>query len=225
VPGGRDAALARFGARFFADLDAGRSADPVLKAVVDTVQLYGIDREAFSRFLRSMAMDLDRSTYATFDDLLDYMDGSAAVIGELMLPILGPSNVEVARGPARDLGVAFQLTNFWRDVVEDLDRGRVYLPQEDLERFDARAPLDERRVTPEWVELMRFEVDRTRALYRSADAGLGYLPPRSRRCVAAARQLYSEILDRIEGAGYDVFARRLRVPTWRKAAVAARHLR
>jgi 15-cis-phytoene synthase len=214
----RDKALADLGDRFFADLDAGRSDDEVLRAVVHTVRAFGIDPDCFRRFLRSMAMDLRVARYATWDDLLVYMDGSAAVIGEMLLPILEPLSPE-AVGPARDLGNAFQLTNFLRDVAEDLDRDRVYLPQEDLHRFGADPA--ERRVTPGWAELMRFEIDRCRRLYHSADAGLGLLPPASARCVGAARRLYARILDRIEAQGYDVFSARARVPTWQKAAVAA----
>ena len=133
----REQALAAYGDRFFADLAAGRSDDPVLRAVVHTARAYGHDPDVFRRFLASMAMDLSVDRYATWDDLLEYMDGSAAVIGEMMLPILEPDDLDAALGPARDLGLAFQLTNFLRDVAEDLDRGRVYLPQQDLARFDA----------------------------------------------------------------------------------------
>jgi len=217
----RERALDDFGRRFFADLEAGASDDPVLKAVVHTTVAFAIDPECFRRFLRSMAMDLTVESYETFDELLVYMDGSAAVIGEMMLPILEPRHPD-AMAPARDLGNAFQLTNFLRDVAEDLDRGRVYLPQEDVRRFGAEDALAERRVTPGWVQLMRFEIDRNRQLYASADLGLAMLPPLSARCIAGARVLYSGILEQIEAAGYDVFSARVAVPTWRKLAVAAR---
>ena len=119
----------------------------MLKAVVHTVRAFDIDPDCFRRFLRSMAMDLTISAYATWDDLLGYMDGSAAVIGEMMLPILEPLTPD-ALEPARDLGNAFQLTNFLRDVAEDLDRGRVYLPQEDLDRFGADPHSPHRRPRP-----------------------------------------------------------------------------
>lgn len=217
--GEREAALTGLGDRFFADLAAGRSDHPVLEAVVDTVLRFGHDPEVFRRFLRSMAMDLTIATYESYDDLLGYMDGSAAVIGEMVLPILEPTTPE-AVGPARDLGLAFQLTNFLRDVGEDLDRGRVYVPQEDLRRFGADPW--RRTVDQPWKDLLAFEIDRTRALYRSADEGLALLPPASARCVGAARQLYGGILDRIEAAGGDVFTQRASVPTWRKLAAAAR---
>jgi phytoene synthase len=215
-------ALDRFGQRFFTDLGAGHSEDPVLRAVVHTVNAFQIDTGCFRRFLRSMEMDLVIAGYETWDDLLVYMDGSAAVIGEMMLPILEPRS-EAARPRARKLGLAFQLTNFLRDVGEDLDRGRVYLPAEDLDRFgtDPR----QRVVDDGWRELMRFEIARCRDLYAAADLGIADLPPASARCVLAARVLYAGILDRIERAEYDVFSSRARVPAWRKAAVVARAAR
>jgi 15-cis-phytoene synthase len=215
----RAAALADFGDRFFADLDAGRSDDPVLKAVVHTVRAFDIDVDCFRRFLRSMTMDLTVTDYETWADLRRYMDGSAAVIGEMMLPILEPRQPE-AKQHARDLGDAFQLTNFLRDINEDLDRNRQYVPQEDLRRFGV--DLTQRRCTPEFVELMRFEIDRCRQLYVSADLGLGMLPPQSAKCIRAARVLYSRILDKIEQQGYDVFSKRARVSTAEKAAMVAK---
>jgi phytoene synthase len=171
-----------------------------------------------------MAMDLTVTTYDTWEDLLVYMDGSAAVIGEMMLPVLEPFDAAAALPRARDLGNAFQLTNFLRDIDEDLDLGRVYVPQEDIAKFDASSAFAERRVTPELVDLLQFEIGRARELYASADLGVSMLPPASARCIAGARELYSGILGRIEAAGYDVFTSRASVPTWRKVAVAARTL-
>jgi len=215
----RRAALADLGDRLFEALAAGRSDDPVLAAVVHTTGTFGIDPACFERFLGAMALDLSVSRYDTYDDLLGYMDGSAAVIGEMLLPILEPES-PAAFGHARDLGVAFQLTNFLRDVAEDLDRGRVYIPQEDLRRFGADP--ERRTVDEPWRALMRFEIDRCHRLYRSADLGIALLPPASARCIRAARVLYAGILDRIEAAEYDVFTSRARVPTWRKLATVAR---
>jgi phytoene synthase len=212
-------ALQAFGDRFFADLASGHSDDDVLKAVVHTVRAFGHDPEVFRRFLNSMAMDLTIATYETWDDLLGYMDGSAAVIGEMMMPILEPSSPD-ALPRARDLGLAFQLTNFLRDVGEDLERGRVYIPQEDLRRFGADP---HRRVADAaWADLMRFEIERCRALYRSADIGIALLPKASARCVTAARKLYSQILTRIEQADYDVFHHRATVSTASKMFGVAR---
>lgn len=192
--------------------------DPVMAAVANTVVTSAIDPECFDRFFAAMAMDLTTSSYQTWDDLCGYMEGSAAVIGEMMLPVLEPTS-PAAKEPARALGLAFQLTNFLRDVDEDLDRGRVYVPQEDLRRFGVN--LAERRLTPEWRACLAFEIARNRELYAVADTGIALLPGRSARCVGAARVLYAQILDRIEAADYDVFSTRARVPTWRKAATAA----
>ncbi|MGQ0743060.1 MAG: phytoene/squalene synthase family protein [Acidimicrobiales bacterium] len=222
TPAERQQALTQFGDRFMVDLARGASGDPVLKAVVHTVRSFDIGVGCFERFLRSMAMDFTHETYETFEDLLGYMDGSAAVIGEMMLPILEPTSAE-AFDRARDLGVAFQLSNFLRDVAEDLDRGRVYLPQEDLRRFGTDPWA--RQATPAWRRMMAFQVARTRRYYASADLGVAFLPPRSATCIRGARALYSGILDQIEEAGYDVFARRVRVPAWRKLAVAGRLVR
>jgi phytoene synthase len=99
----------------------------------------------------------------------------------------------------------------------------VYLPQEDLVRFGISP--GERRVSTSWRELMRYEIARTREYYASADLGIPYLPPASARCIRAARRLYSAILDRIEAADYDVFTRRARVPSWRKALVVSQSIR
>jgi len=224
-PAGDDSEVARrlraFGDQFRTALVDGGCDDPVLAAVATTARSCDIDPECFDRFFGAMAMDLTTSTYESWEDLCDYMEGSAAVIGEMMLPVLEPRTRE-AKAPARALGLAFQLTNFLRDVGEDLDRGRVYIPQNDLARFGADPWL--RRVTPEWEALMRFEIDRARALYAEADRGVAMLPDRSARCIAAARLLYSGILDRIEAAGFDVFATRARVPTTAKVRVAAQAL-
>ena len=222
-PVGDDSEVARrlrdFADRFRSALVDGVSDDPVLAAVATTARACDIDPECFDRFFGAMAMDLTTSTYESWEDLCGYMEGSAAVIGEMMLPVLEPRTRD-ATAPARALGLAFQLTNFLRDVDEDLDRGRVYLPQEDLRRFGV--DLRWRHSTPEWRALMAYEIERNRSLYTFADTGIAMLPPRSARCVGAARVLYAQILDRIERANYNVFNGRARVPTARKALTAGR---
>lgn len=220
-PDERERALVDYGDRFFEDLDRGDSDDPVLKAVVHTVAAFDLNPDCFRRYLRAMTTDLTVSEYDTFDDLLDYMDGSAAVIGEMMLPILEPTSGE-AIALARDLALAFQLTGFLRDVGSDLDRARVYLPQEDLRLFGADPWL--RRVTPEWRALMSFEITRTWEYYASADRGMSFLPSSSARCVRAARNLHAEILEAVERADGDVFSARARVPRSRQALIAGRSL-
>jgi len=208
-----------FAEDFRASLAAGGSTDPVMAAVVHTVITRRIDPECFDRFFDAMAMDLTTTTYQTWEDLRDYMEGSAAVIGEMMLPVLEPIS-EAAKSPARSLGLAFQLTNFLRDVNEDLDRGRIYMPQDDLRLFEV--DLESRQLSPQWRAFLGYEIQRNRALYSFADTGIAMLPPRSARCVGTARVLYAKILDEIERNDYDVFSQRARVPTARKAVTAAR---
>ena len=141
-----DAALGDFRDRFLdARRDGHAATTPSWPRWRDSVVETGIDPELLRPVLRRDGPGPRHHPYDTWDDLLGYMDGSAAVIGEMMLPVLRPTS-PAALEPARSLGLAFQLTNFLRDVDEDLDRGRVYVPQEDLERFGADPTA--RRVTP-----------------------------------------------------------------------------
>jgi len=145
-----------------------------------------------------------------------------------MLPILEPVAPEAA-ARARVLGEAFQMSNFLRDVGEDLQRGRIYMPQEDLDTFGVtREILGRGVVTPSVRELLRFEIERTRALYTFAEPGIDMLHPTSRDCVRTAFTLYRGILDAVEDAGYQVLTERVSVPLSRRLAVAlpaARHAR
>jgi phytoene/squalene synthetase len=137
-PARRAAALRAFGERFFAGLRGVPCDDPLLPAVLHTVRAFDLDPGDFERFLDAMAADLHTDGYRSYDDLCGYMEGSAAVIGTMMVPILEPTDPPAAREHARQLGLAFQLTNFIRDVAEDSERGRVYLPAADLQRFGVR---------------------------------------------------------------------------------------
>jgi 15-cis-phytoene synthase len=221
---GRAAALRAWGERFLAGLGGAPVDDPVLPAVLHTVRAFGLEVADVAKFLASMAMDLHRTGYRTWPELCGYMDGSAAVIGTMMTPILEAADLPAAREHARQLGLAFQLTNFLRDIGEDLERGRVYLPQEDLERFGvARADLAAPQASPAVQALLAFEVGRARALYAAAEPGIGLLAPSSQPCIRVAFTLYGGILDEIERAGYQVLDRRVRVPRRRRAAVAGRH--
>ncbi|MHB1739586.1 MAG: phytoene/squalene synthase family protein [Actinomycetes bacterium] len=206
--------------RFLADLDDGHSADPIAAAAVHTAHRWGIPRAYFEAFLASMRADITVVEYPTYADLGRYMYGSAAVIGLQMLPILEPVCPD-AQAPARALGEAFQLSNVIRDVGEDLDRGRVYLPMEDLARFGlTRADLQARVTTPAVRALLAFEIDRARRLYAQARPGLAMVHPTSRACLQTAFELYGEILDAVERSGYRVLERRVSVPLSRRLAVA-----
>ena len=201
---GREQAINDLADRLFSDLAAGNSDDLVLKAVVHTARSFDLDPDCFRRFLRAMTNSLTVTSYDTFDDLLDYMDGSAAVIGEMLLPILEPST-DAALPHARDFAVACRLTECWCDVARDLERGRVYIPQGDLLRFGADPWM--RRVTPEWRALMAFEIRRTHEYFAASDRIATELPPSSARCVRTVRDLHVQMLDRIDRVGADVFTR------------------
>ena len=212
--------LESWGDAFFADLRRGRSDDPVCRAVVDTVQRWDIPVAHFEAFLTSMRMDLTVTDYATYSDLYTYVYGSAAVIGLQMVPILEPID-PAAYERAKDLGVAFQLANFVRDVGEDLERGRVYLPLEDLATFDVtRSDLEKRVVTPQIRALLEFQIQRVRRLEEASREGIAMLHPSSQPCIEAARVLYCGIVDAVEDIDYQVFTRRATVSTARRLSVA-----
>ncbi len=224
-PAEREGRLTAWSDRFVAGLHGEPVDDPLLPAVLHTIAVFDLDVADFVAFLRSMAMDLTVTAYRTYDDLLDYMEGSAAVIGTMMLPILGSSDPAAAREPARQLGLAFQLTNFIRDVAEDLERGRTYLPDEDLARFGVtRADLDRRIATPAIKELIRFEITRAQVHYAAAAPGIPLLDGASQACMRTAFHLYGGILGEVAANDFDVFARRAVVPNRRRAGVALRSL-
>jgi len=195
---------------------------PVVPAFRDTVERHQIPWEHVEAFLASMQQDLHVSSYATWEDLLGYTYGSAAVIGLMLLPVLGTVvDADLAAPYAADLGNAFQLTNFLRDVGEDLDRGRLYLPLEDLDAFGvSRADLESRVRDDRVRALLRFEIARARGLYSSAAQGIRLLDPAARPCVETAHTLYGGILDEIERADFPVLTRRVAVGTARRLRVA-----
>lgn len=214
------AALLTWGKRLLDDLALGDSTDPIGRAAVHTARTWDIPAEHFAAFFASMRMDITRTGYATYADLEQYMYGSAAVIGLQMVPLLEPLHPD-AETYAHQLGEAFQLSNFIRDVSEDLGRGRVYLPQEDLDAFGVRTlDLQQASVNGPVRELLRFEIARTRAVYRAAAPGIELLHPSSRDCITTAFRLYSGILDEVENADYQVLRRRVSVPVRRRLAVA-----
>jgi phytoene synthase len=196
-------------------------ANPVLRAYANTARVRGIEREEIAAFMKSMKMDTHVFRYPTYRDLETYTYGSAAVVGLMMCRVVGVEDRE-ADAHAEALGTAMQLTNFLRDIGEDWARGRVYLPLEDLRSFGlTEEDLGLGVVDERFVELMRFEILRTRGLYALADEGMGYIPRGRRYPVAVARELYAAILDRVEAQGYDVFARRAETSRLGKLLVAA----
>lgn len=217
------AALAELGAA----VRAGDPAVPVAPAVHDTVLRHGIPWEHLDALLDAMRQDLVVSRYPRYDDLLGYVHGSAAVVGLALAHVFGTVvPLRLAAPYAADLGVAMQLTNFLRDVGEDLQRDRVYLPQEDLDRFGVSvAQLRAGQVDEAFRRLMRFEVDRTRRLYASAAQGIRLLAPPARPAVETAMRLYAGILDEVERAGFRVLDRRVRVSGARRLLTCAQVMR
>ncbi len=204
----------------------------VVRAVADTITRYRIDPAHFASFLTAMRMDLPgaphfRATYPTMTALREYMHGSAAAIGLQMLPVLGTVVATAEAEPAAaTLGEAFQLTNFLRDVGEDLDRGRVYLPADELAAFGVDADLlracrDRGRRDPRVDRALAHLIAVNRHWYRLAEPGLAMLSPRVRPGMIAAFELYAAILDEIERGGFPVLQRRVVVPRRRRAAIVA----
>lgn len=213
-------ALRNWSSGVLADLKSGRSSDHIGRALVDTVQTFNIPHQHFVDFLHSMEMDLTITQYQTFNDLHEYVYGSAAVIGLEMVPILGYSD-ERAFDAAQKLGIAFQLANFIRDVAEDLDRGRVYLPLQELAEYGVnREVLEKRELTPEIIAALKFQIARVRSLQAEANEGIKYLDKESRPCIRAASELYCGIVDEVEAIGYDIFNKRAKTSTARRAKVA-----
>jgi len=200
--------------------------DPVLAAVTHTARRYAIPSDLFDDFLRSMRMDLTVTDYPDRVALNRYMRGSAEVIGLQLLPVLGTVGPAEAAAPyAAALGKAFQLTNFLRDVDEDLTRQRVYLPADELAAYGVDRDLltwchVNHRTEARVRRALAAQHAITRGVYRFARAGVELLAPRSRPCVATALTLYSEILDRIEDSDFAVFGRRATVGTTRRLQVA-----
>jgi phytoene synthase len=216
-------ALQRWSEQLLQDISNGKSNDHVGRALVDTVQRFNIPISYFEAFLHSMAMDLTVTQYETYDDLLEYVYGSAAVIGLQMVHVLGTAEGKTSEAlvPAEKLGIAFQLANFIRDVGEDLERGRVYLPMAELRSYGvSRDMLERRSLTPQIIEALKFQIGRVRGLQSEANLGINLLSPDSQACIRAASELYCGIVDEVEKIDYQVFTTRAKTSTWRRARVA-----
>lgn len=212
--------LRTWGSAVLADLRRGQSDDLIGRALVDTVSTYSIPLDYFEAFMTSMEMDLTVTRYNNYDELMTYVYGSAVVIGLEMLPILGYSDPRAIEA-ATALGTAFQLANFIRDIGEDIDRGRIYMPLDELARFGvSEEMLLKRRMTPQIVEAIKFQIARVRDLQAIAEAGIKYLDPISRPCIRAASELYCGIVDEIEANGYDIFTQRATTSSFRRLRVA-----
>ena len=212
--------LQKWSDQILRDLLSGKSTDLTGAALIDTVNRFDIPLKYFEAFLHSMEMDLTITEYKNYEALMEYVYGSAAVIGLQMVPILGPLSPE-AYQCAEKLGIAFQLANFIRDVGEDLDRGRVYLPLDELATFGVtRSDLEKRILTPEIIDALKFNIARVRRLQLEAAPGIAMLDKTSRACIEAASELYCGIVDEVEAINYQIFTKRAKTSTWRRIKVA-----
>ena len=200
--------------------------DPVLAALAQAAATFPLPMEAFHDLVAGVRMDLDHAGFSRFEDLLPYCRRVAGSVGRLSLAVFGIPSGEAARadGLADDLGVAMQLTNIIRDVREDLARGRVYLPADDLDRFGCSADDLARPATAATAALIRFEVERARSWFRRGLELLPLLDRRSAACAGAMAGIYTRLLERIREAPGEVLRRRVSLSGGEKAWVAARAL-
>lgn len=215
VDGADTAAFSPWRERILAELKAGDTSDEFGRALLHTVRTWSIPLDHVEVFLAAMASDLTVTSYETYTELEVYMHGAAGTLALQLAPLLGATSDEAVEA-MRLMGIAFQLTNILRDVGDDLRRGRVYLPGEDLRRFD----VTEIRPGPGFRELIKYEIARTRSLYRKARAGVRLLHPVGRQTALAGMLLYGGILDAIERADYQVIDQRVGVGAGRQLAIA-----
>ena len=206
--------------------DSGDSLHPVMRAYLNTAVECGVPRETMTPYFRAMQDDLTITRFPTFDDLMYYMEGSAIPVGRAMTHILGtrvPYTIGDALAGADSLSVAMQLSNFWRDIGQDLEViGRIYLPQEDMERFQVtEGDFVARRITNHLVDLLEFEFERTERYYVTARDSVKMLAA-GRWGVMSGLEIYRAILFSIRRNGYDVFSRRAGANDLRKLGLVAK---
>ena len=201
---------------------AGDPEGPVFTALADVAATYHIEQSRFQALVGGVEMDTAQSRYATFEDLRRYCYGVASTVGLICVEVFGYARPE-ARCYAVDLGLAMQLTNILRDIQEDAERGRIYIPQDELARFSySEEELSRGVVNRCFIELMRFQAERARSYYISSARLLPLVPVRSRACVSVLHGLYSRLLDRIEAHRFDVFHGRVRLTTAEKVLLTAK---
>lgn len=204
--------------------DQSEEFHPCLPAVVDMIQRYEIPIHYFFDVITGVESDLQPVTFQTFDDLADYCYHVAGVVGLCCIHIWGFHDDRAVEASI-DCGLAFQLTNILRDLAEDADLGRVYLPQEDLHRFDySQSDIQARVYDQRFRELMQFEVDRARDYYQNSERLFEYISPEGRRILKAMHQIYGGILNEIERLDYQVYTTRAGLPRWRKLLIAGEAL-
>ena len=203
------------------DAYTGRPNDPLFLALADVADRHDIPEEYFKQVIHGVESDLTKVRYRDFEELRTYCYQVASVVGLICLQIFGYKD-DRAREHAIDLGLAMQLTNITRDIQEDLELGRIYLPQDEIARFGySEEAMEAGIVNESFINLMRFQAERARGYFDSGFKLLPYLSPRSRACPAVMGQLYSKVLQRIEEAKFDVFQHRISLSKSEKLRVTA----
>jgi phytoene synthase len=221
-PGATKSAMERWRAAIDDALAGHPDDNPAWPAFLDSVERYRIPRQYFYEMIEGVASDLEPRSIRTFDELYQYCYRVASVVGLTIIHIFGFTSPE-ALPLAEKCGIAFQLTNILRDVREDAERGRIYLPEEDLIRFGVTADdLKNARRTEQFGRLMEFEADRARRYYRESAPLLKLIQPKTRRSLWALIAIYSRLLDRVSESKYDVLTRRISLSSMEKTWIVLR---
>jgi phytoene synthase len=223
-PGATRAAIERWRGELEDALEGRFSGHPVWPAFYHTVRRFGIPHDYFRAMIDGVVSDLEPRRFETFEQLQRYCYQVASAVGLTVIHIFG-FDTPTALPLAEKCGVAFQLTNILRDIREDAERGRIYLPAEDLRRFGvSEEDLHAGKRNAAFLALMQYEAARARAYYQESQPLLDLIHPRSRRSLWALISIYSRLLERIETSGYDVFSRRVRLSVLEKSWIVARAL-
>lgn len=218
----RATAIERWRQDLHAALDGHRPPNPIWPAFADAVQRYKIPHEYFDEMIEGVSSDLEVRDLQTFDELYNYCYHVASVVGLTIVHIFGFHSPEALK-LAEKCGIAFQLTNILRDIREDAENGRIYLPAEDLAKFGVPpADLRAAAVSAPLRKLLAFETERARQYYRESAPLVNMVDPGSRASLRALMGIYSRLLEKIAAADYDVMSRRIRVPDWEKMWILLR---
>ena len=200
----------------------GQTGDPVFTALEDACRAFEIPARYFEEVVEGVEMDLTWSRFDSFDELRIYCYKVASAVGLICIEVFGYDD-PAATDYAIDLGIAMQLTNIMRDVKEDAQRGRIYIPLDEMQQFGySEGELMDGVVNDAFRELMSFQVSRARRYFASGSRLIPLLLPESRACPAVLHQVYSSILDRIEASGFNVFERRIGLSKPKKLFIAAK---